>query len=125
MTGIGGVEALRGGWTIESEGAGSGSRGTSVVLEVRVRVQGASEIGVGAGELLVLSCWLASNALQFTTLISGKLNLLVNCRFASAPDCQLNSPFEVKISLVWGLGCVCVCVQSYAVVTHVIPPRQL
>ena len=37
-------------------------------------------------------------------LVSDKIISPVKCHFASAPDCQLNSPFEVKVSLAFFVG---------------------
>ena len=104
VTGLGGVESLRARKRIEEECAISGSRGTSSGLEVGARVQGAAGIGIRAGELMIWYFWLTSTTLQLATLVSGKINLPVNFCFTSAPKCQLNSPFEVNLSLDWDLG---------------------
>ena len=106
MTGLGGsVGALRARQRIEAEVDRSRSGVTSTGHEIGARLPRAVGLGVKAEELKVLSCWIYSTTLQLATLFSGKLNLLVNCGFTSAPDCQLNLPLKVKPSLVcffWG-----------------------
>ena len=99
MTRLGGIEALRDGRRIEAEGFVSGSAGTSSRIKVGARVPIADILGVRAGELVILSCCLANTALRLATIVSGKIILLIICQFASTPDCRLNSPFEVKLSL--------------------------
>ena len=53
---------------------------------------------------MVLLGWRSSSTLRLATLVSYKLNLLVNCRFASTSDRLLDLTLEVKTSKAWGLG---------------------
>ena len=54
--------------------------------------------------MIVLCCWVSSSTLRLATRVLGKINLPVNCRFASTPDRRLDLPCEVKPSKAWGLG---------------------
>ena len=81
-----------------------GVGGPSARIEARKRFLRAAGIGIGAEILKILSCWISRTTLLLAMLVLGKINLPVNCRFASTPECRLNSPFEVKLSLDWGLG---------------------
>ena len=104
VTGIRGVRSLGGGQRIDAEGARSSSGVPSVVLKVGARLPRAAVLGVRLVELSILSCWISSTIIQLATLVLDKINLPVNSRFASAPDCQPNSPFEVKLILAWVFG---------------------
>ena len=53
---------------------------------------------------MVLLFWGSVTKLRLATRGLGKINLPVNCHFASTPDCWLDLPFEVKPSKAWGLG---------------------
>ena len=60
--------------------------------------------GVEEEELMVLISWGSSPTLRLATRVSGKINLPVNCRFASTPDRGLDLPFEVNPRKAWGVG---------------------
>ena len=103
LTWLGEVGALRAGPWIGAQGAGS-SWGTSAGPEVGARGLGDARLGVKVEELLVLSSRRVGYTLQLATRVARKLNLPVNCRFASIPDRRLDLPCEVKPSKAWGLG---------------------
>ena len=103
LTGLGGVGALRAGPWIGARGARS-RWVPSAGPEVRARGCGDARLGVGAEDFLVLSSRRSGSTLRLATLVACKLNLRVNCRFASTPDRRLDLPCEVKPSKAWGLG---------------------
>ena len=104
MTGLGGFGALRARRRIEAEGVVSRSGVPSARLEVGSRFMRDSGLGVEVGGLNILSCCISSITLRLAMLVLVKINLPVNFCLASAPDFRLNSHFEVKSILVWGLG---------------------
>ena len=86
MNRLGGVEALWAGQWIEVGRARSSSGLLSAGPWVDGRVWGCDGLGVEAEELMLLLGWGSSSTLRLAMQVLGKLNLLVNCRFASTHD---------------------------------------
>ena len=104
LTGLGGVKALRAVTWIEVGGAGSRSGVHSSGPWVGARGWSGAGLEVEAEELIVLLGWGSRSTLRLATRASCKLDLLVNCCFASTPDRQLDLHLEVKTRKAWGLG---------------------
>ena len=62
------------------------------------------KLEVKAEEFMVLLVLGYISTLLLATQVLGKLDLLINFRFASAPDRRLGLPLEVKPSEAWVLG---------------------
>ena len=86
MTRLGGVGDLMAGPVIEAGDSGYGIGTSSSGPLVEDMVVESSRIEVGAEELMVLSGWGSRSILLLATRVSDKLDLRVNCRFASTPD---------------------------------------
>ena len=86
LTGLGGVKALRSRSWIKDRGAGFSSGVPPARPWVEGNVWGCSGLGVKAEELMVLLGLGSSSTLQLATWFSGKINLPVNCCFASTLD---------------------------------------
>ena len=86
LTGLGGVRLLRAGPWIKAGGAGSRSGVPSAGPWVEGRVLGCAGLRVEAEELMVLSGWVSRSTLLLAMQVHGKLDLPVNCCFASTPE---------------------------------------
>ena len=76
---------MRAGTWIEEGGSGYLSGVPSAGTWVGGRSWGGDGLGVKAEELIVLLRWGSISTLRLAMRVLGKINLLVNCRFASTP----------------------------------------